>query len=591
MAKARRSAQGGGKEPARKELTRLQRLIQEESLEEARKLAEQLASSYPRSVRVAQAQGQIAWRAEQFAEAAEQLQRAVDRGGSSAQLHTHLAEARHKLEDYAAVDHHLEAALEKQPDYIPARLLQAKVCRDRGEVDTAVAALDSVLDRDPHNVPALYQRISLKSADLGERILDDLERLMGEEQRKLEQRSLAGFALGKAYWDRGKEDAAFDAFDRANRMLYPHRRPSRPHPRQVRRAWRQVCGRDFFTARADFGLNDSGQVFIIGQSRTGKSLVESLLTCHPQVVDHGESRMLLRHLSEVAGETLQQRLRYARDLDAETSRRDAQNYLERQGLEAGRVHIGTLPENLWMLAIVGLWFPHTPIIFCKRGTLDQGLSSYFRYYERGNQHTFDLQALGAYIRDFEALIEFWRRRLPNPVEVIEYEDTVRDPQAVARRVYELVGLDFDPAYLERLEANAAYVEHLSPAHSLDFPTPVRDDFVGVGERFRDRLEPLIQAYQGGRRRAAPATPIHPTQDEEDERMFAEKIGKVTLRRGVVRIQLLSDGPGGQEQPSGELQIPASQYGELVRQMRKAGEQLQARQGEASASSEEKAASE
>ncbi|MCG5539509.1 sulfotransferase, partial [Halorhodospira sp. 9622] len=192
-------------------------------------------------------------------------------------------------------------------------------------------------------------------------------------------------------------------------------------------------------------------------------------------------------------------------------------------------------------------------------------------------------------------IEFWRRRLPNPIEVVHYEETVSDPESVARRVYDLVGLDFDPAYLKRLEENADYVEHLSPGHSLDFPTPVREDFVGVGERFRHHLGELVEAYQRRRGRSAAAQVVSPDPDpradrrmdeqQEDEMQptYVEKFGAVALRNGMVRIQCLAVGADGKERVTGELMLPANQYGTLVGALQRAGEQLQERQRSAAPS--------
>ena len=57
-------------------------------------------------------------------------------------------------------------------------------------------------------------------------------------------------------------------------------------------------------------------------------------------------------------------------------------------------------------------------------------------------------------------------------------------------------------------------------------------------------------------------------------MMMEKLGSVSLRNGVVRIQCIATGADGQEQVTGELVIPAAQYGQVAGGMQAAGKQLQ-----------------
>ncbi|MCG5531676.1 sulfotransferase [Halorhodospira halochloris] len=375
------SARAAGKEPKRSAKQRLQRLIDEERLDAAQELAEELGRKHPHSVLVAYARGVIAGQRERFFDAAEHLQQALERGGRSAELYAQLGIAQYKTDDVRAAERNLQKALSKRGGLAPARTHLALIRRDAGRVDEALELLDRVIESDPAHIPAIYQRASLCSADLPRARLEGLERALKDGQLTVERRALAAFALGKAYWERGEESAAFDVFEHGNQQLYALRRPSRPHPRALIRLWRSVCARDFFQKRRDYGVSDRRQVLVIGQSRTGKSLVESLLCCHPQVVAYGESSMLGRWVYGRIGANPGEQARYARELSAEGSREDAEAFLAAHSLDADRVHIGTMPENLWHLGLFALWFPQVPIIFCKRGLLDHGLSSYFRYYE------------------------------------------------------------------------------------------------------------------------------------------------------------------------------------------------------------------
>ncbi len=57
-------------------------------------------------------------------------------------------------------------------------------------------------------------------------------------------------------------------------------------------------------------------------------------------------------------------------------------------------------------------------------------------------------------------------------------------------------------------------------------------------------------------------------------ILIEKLGAVSLRNGVIRMQCMSTAADGTEQLSGELVIPAVSYGMVAGAFQAAGKQLQ-----------------
>ena len=60
----------------------------------------------------------------------------------------------------------------------------------------------------------------------------------------------------------------------------------------------------------------------------------------------------------------------------------------------------------------------------------------------------------------------------------------------------------------------------------------------------------------------------------------EKLGAVSMRNGLVRIQTQATGADGQDRATGEIVIPASQFGQVVGALQNAGQQLQQKIAEA-----------
>jgi hypothetical protein len=61
-----------------------------------------------------------------------------------------------------------------------------------------------------------------------------------------------------------------------------------------------------------------------------------------------------------------------------------------------------------------------------------------------------------------------------------------------------------------------------------------------------------------------------------ETILVEKLGAVSLRGGLVRVQCLSTGADGEERVSGEMVIPAVAFGQVAGSLQSAGKQLQER---------------
>ena len=57
-------------------------------------------------------------------------------------------------------------------------------------------------------------------------------------------------------------------------------------------------------------------------------------------------------------------------------------------------------------------------------------------------------------------------------------------------------------------------------------------------------------------------------------VMVEKLGAVSMRAGVVRVQTMSTGADGEDRVTGELVIPAAQFGQVVGGLTNAGQQLQ-----------------
>src|SRR5207237_7788588 len=96
------------------------------------------------------------------------------------------------------------------------------------------------------------------------------------------------FALGKAYDDLGEYERAMQHFDQANGLKYRRKPYNRSgHAASVNRQISRFTT-EFFARNAALGSDWEVPVLILGMPRSGTTLVEQILSSHPEVAAGGE---------------------------------------------------------------------------------------------------------------------------------------------------------------------------------------------------------------------------------------------------------------------------------------------------------------
>ena len=107
------------------------------------------------------------------------------------------------------------------------------------------------------------------------------------------------------------------------------------------------------------------------------------------------------------------------------------------------------PINFELLWLIRLAFPDARIVHCRRHPVDTCLSIYFtNFWAHQNDYACDRGDLVFYYRQYERLMDHWRRVLPpDRFTEVDYETLVADREAETRRLVAFIGLDWDDACL------------------------------------------------------------------------------------------------------------------------------------------------
>ena len=308
----------------------------------------------------------------------------------------------------------------------------------------------------------------------------------------LDERIGLWFALGEALERAGDDDAAFEAFAEGNRLKRGElaaRAETDPaamlalHRASAERV-RARFGADAIAGRQGQGLSTTAPIFVVGMPRSGSTLIEQILSAHPQVRALGETAALPRLLERGA---------LAPGADQAAIRGLARQYLEairaRGWRGAGRFVDKTL-ENYLHVGAIALMFPRAVILHAVRGPLDTCLSCWRQLFAEGAETLYDFAEIGAEYVAYRQTMEHWRDVLPGRVVDVDHEALIADPERQIRwLVTEAAGLTWDDACLSFPTAGAA----ARTASSVQVRQPIFRTSLGRWRRYEAKLGPLIEA--------------------------------------------------------------------------------------------------
>jgi hypothetical protein len=165
--------------------------------------------------------------------------------------------------------------------------------------------------------------------------------------------------------------------------------------------------------------------------------------------------------------------------------------LHRRHGTASRV-VDKMPDNYLYLGFLAALFPRARFIHCTRDLRDVAVSCWMSNF-RDIRWASTPGDIATHFRDYQRLMERWRKVLPVPILDISYEETVADLEGVARKLVAWCGLEWEPGCLEFHRGKRS----VRTASSVQVRQPLYSTSVGRWKHYEQSLATLLSALPGG----------------------------------------------------------------------------------------------
>ena len=440
--------------------------------------------------------GNAAFRTGRFIEAASAYEQAVGLSPSHADAWLNLGAAYRRLERTEDASACSRRVLALRPHDPKALNNLANSLSAQGRFEEAAGYYRRAIEIRPDDAEAYYNLVNQQPLNDGSAESEAMFAQLSRHAEALDgftirEQSALLFALGKALDARGQSDKAFETLARANALHRSTLRFDIAASERLAAAIMERFDPALFERLRGVGSPSEKPIFIVGMPRSGTTLVEQILSAHPDVHGAGEIGLFPSLVSPMRGPGGRAFPYWTAGLSAADLQRLAQAYLgalEPLGQGKARITDKTI-ANLELLGLIHLCLPNARIIHCRRDPRDVCLSCFSTRFSGGHDYAYDLTELGRYWRLYDRLMAHWGAVAP-PGRLFEvgYEALVEDLEGWARRLIAHLGLPWDDACLRFYESR----REVRTASFAQVRRPIYSDSVGRWRRFASHLGPLLE---------------------------------------------------------------------------------------------------
>ncbi|CAN5449015.1 tetratricopeptide repeat protein [soil metagenome] len=394
----------------------------------------------------------------------------------SALAHVLLAEIYSDLRQHDLMESEIEIAIELDPTSDAPIAIRARQAQSKGDFPAAINAFKRAIELNP-NQGFAYNGLVTSQKVTSRTLVDQMEQISGLSPR---EQMYLDYALGKAHYDLGELEAAMLRFNAASALSAELDLRGASFDREALsahiNATIQLFNQESIARENPNGSLTTRPVFIVGLLRSGTTLMEQILSCHPDVTAGGESGYWTSKESSL--------IDFAKGtINGKALQTASAEYLSLMPAESAKF-TDKNPANITVVGLIHLAYPNARIIRMRRNPVDTALSIWMTPIQNPPPFSRNKADIVYTIKEMERLGEHWKKVLSEDAYLeIEYEALTANPIDTTKNVLNFLGLPWDEA-CARPENNPRRVETPS---IWQVRQPIHTESIGKVKQFAPYL--------------------------------------------------------------------------------------------------------
>ena len=296
------------------------------------------------------------------------------------------------------------------------------------------------------------------------------------------------FALGKAHEDLNEFENSFNYIKKANNIANSEMKYDINKDKEL-----FLNIKKFFTNYNKTRKFDCPKkfIFIVGMPRSGTTLVEQIISAHPDIYGAGELVFLGENITKTLIEDNKFIFETINELDNEKLIKIQTNYIDQTNIFTNKLKFLTdkAPLNFRWIGFIKILFPDSKIIHCHRDAMDVCFSNFKNSFAgKSLPFTYSLEDLATYYNLYKDLMNFWNKIYTNEILNQSYENLVENQEKETKNLISYCGLDWNEACLKPQENKKI----VATASLSQIRSPIYKSSVKKWKNFEAQLKELKQ---------------------------------------------------------------------------------------------------
>tara|TARA_B100000700_G_scaffold309512_1_gene388758 strand:- start:209 stop:1732 length:1524 start_codon:yes stop_codon:yes gene_type:complete len=296
-----------------------------------------------------------------------------------------------------------------------------------GNYKKANEFLEKTIKINPFFCPAHRSLSRVKKYKINDKHLHEMQKIYKNKNINEIQKKELAFAIGKAYEDIGDYISSFEYYKEGNHL---HRKLINFSIDDEKKDFDSIKEIYSFELLKKVEKNNKVTpkiIFIIGMPRSGTTLVEQIISSHPEVYGCDE----LNFIPDLYEKNIN-----VNKLDQKILLDIGNEYISKINKVSNNSLVVTdkLPINFKWLGFIKLILPNSKIIHCIRNSKDNCFSIFKSFFPSKINFAFKIEEIVEFYNLYLELMEHWNKVIPNDIFNIRYENIIKNPDIEIKKI-------------------------------------------------------------------------------------------------------------------------------------------------------------